>query len=349
MSSNVIQVIDCLWNRPNAVEEYTHLRLYENGVKSHQYKRTFGRGSTGGSTGWKFYLDEKTTWSIEVYSSAHHAPLTRRISMNEEEYERRVLKDENFDKSRSVEADNSSPSKEPVLAYDVKMAFGTITLHIVKPRLSEHLHNINELIMNTPLLQRIEKLEPILDRISRVGDVISVIHPVIRGIMVIDSRHIQELKNTRRMHKEIYALAEDMCHMLDHLEKIKPCMDQQFPGGAGDESLNRVLSKIEAVMKDTCELFSKISEDSRRKRATSFSILSDEQNVKRLQLQTQYVSLKAELGFVLTVDIFVTVKMQNPGTIPKSRSVNNLHREFADPCGVKLKPEVTHIESVCVY
>ncbi|THV03023.1 hypothetical protein K435DRAFT_309613 [Dendrothele bispora CBS 962.96] len=269
MFSNAIEVLDCFWNRPKPVDTYTHLRLYKDGVKSHQYKVTFGRRSKGGSTGWKFRLDQLTTWSIEVYSSAHHAPLTRRISMNEE-HETRILKNEDFDKFRYVEADNLSSSKEPILACDIKMAFGTITLHIVhstQSSLSNRLHNFNEFIANASsnsLLQCVERLEPTLDKISRVGDVIGTIHPVVKGIVVSLQGIYQELKGMTRMHREIFALVDDMCHMLDHLEKIKPCMDQQLPGS--DESLKRVLPKMEAVMKETCELFGRISEDSKRKR-----------------------------------------------------------------------------------
>ncbi|KAK7468995.1 hypothetical protein VKT23_003491 [Stygiomarasmius scandens] len=344
MFSDAFEVTDCFWKRSNIVDAYTHLRLLKNGSKSHSYKVSFGKNSTGGSTGWKFRFDGTTTYSIEAYTSVHHVPFTRRISMNED-YETKIITFDDFEKFRDVKTNESSSSQGSFKECDVKMAFGIITLRVFFPTTSLHdrLHNVSEFIAKAPvsaILQYVERLEPTLDRLSRFGDVISI-HPVVRGIVLSFQGIYQELKGMSKFHKEIYALVEEMCHMVDHLEKIKSCIQMSD----GDEMLKQVLPKMESVMKDTCDLITRLCEDSKKGKVPAS--LSNDQIQRIRRLQTQFCNLKCELDRHLAFDVFIKTRQmaQRLNSLPMP-STDNLRKESADSWSVN--STAFHVEAkVC--
>ncbi|KAK7456458.1 hypothetical protein VKT23_010707 [Stygiomarasmius scandens] len=119
-------IIDCIWHPSNADDFYTHLRLLKNNLKSHHYKTSFGKNTLGGSTQWKFLFDHNTTYSIEIYMSSRNAPGARRVGIVPSKYDFREIRLEDLENSRDIECHNY------VLACDIQMSFGKITIHLLR-------------------------------------------------------------------------------------------------------------------------------------------------------------------------------------------------------------------------
>ncbi|KAK7468994.1 hypothetical protein VKT23_003490 [Stygiomarasmius scandens] len=302
------QVTDCVWRRTKAVDAYTHLRLLKNGWKSHNFKTSFAKHSTGGSTGWQFRFDSATKYSIELYTSSQNIPLTRRIGMDAKEYETKILTLDDFIEVRDIEDPNGPISaSEATIACDIKMALGTITLHIVAPKVSlrDHLNKANMLVTIpvSPILQCIEKLEPVFEPLSTISDVIGDIHPLVKGIVGSFRTIHNVLRGISQLNREIGALLEEMCTMLRHLDKIKSCMKSSEA-----EDLRLILLKMESVMSNTCEFVQNWHENKKRK-GSLLASLSREQTQGIKRLQAQFSEVKSDLDRGLVIDTFVRTRV----------------------------------------
>ncbi|KAF5333018.1 hypothetical protein D9758_015182 [Tetrapyrgos nigripes] len=318
-----VQVTDCIWHQPRPVDAYTHLRLLKNGWKSHSYKTSFAKHSSGGSTGWKFCIDNANTYSIEIYTSSRSCPGTRRLGMNWQEYENRILNPSDLSNFRYVHPSDdespTSPAHESILACDFKTTLGCVTLHIIvpvsSPNLHDHLH-IASTLTTVPvggILCAVEKLEPLFEPFSMAADIASEIHPIVKGIVGSFRAVHHVLKGISQLNKEIYSLLEEMCAMLRHLDKLRSCIKV----GSETEDLRLLLLKMESVMKHTCD-FVQVWHDSKKKKGALLTSLSREQTLGIKKLQAQFLDVKSDLDRGIAVETFVRTRILSDklGSLP---------------------------------
>jgi len=71
-------------------------------------------------------FDHNTTYSIEIYMSSINAPGARRVGIVPSKYDFREIRLEDLENSRDIECHNY------VLACDIQMSFGKITIHLLR-------------------------------------------------------------------------------------------------------------------------------------------------------------------------------------------------------------------------
>ena len=213
------------------MDAYTHLRLLKNGWKSRDFKVSFSKNSTGGSTGWDLcvysndsvssdgltasacsWIDALSTYSIEVYTSARNRSGMRRIAMDWQEYEIKTLLVQDLRNVLSSTAGTCTPSK--VATHELRVGnLGAVTLHIdvcrafhnslhktlthIKvplPTMTDHLDRANSLKKSLPInriLRLIERLEPFLEPLSTIGDVVGEVSAIATHAM-----HVADIVST---------------------------------------------------------------------------------------------------------------------------------------------------------
>ncbi|KIY68221.1 hypothetical protein CYLTODRAFT_453749 [Cylindrobasidium torrendii FP15055 ss-10] len=301
-AGQVFEVTDCEWRRLSATDGYTQLRLLKDGWKSHDFKVCFSKRSLGGSTGWNFNLDVKHVYSIEVYKSSRSQAGLRRLSMDRQEYERRTLTYEDISKAVA-----NAPTPTGLIPYVIEMGnLGQITLHIQKQQqardASHSLRNAALLaggVTASGILARLELLEPILAPLSTMGDIVSEVHPIAKGIVGTFRAIHKVMKSVSELRAEINDLLEEMCIIFRYVDKINSALDKM-----DTDLVRETLAKLDELMRRTCD-FVHAWHAYVQKRGSLLASLSPEQIKGTKNLRTEFVRLQGELNLGMTVDVFL--------------------------------------------
>ncbi|THU76338.1 hypothetical protein K435DRAFT_813491 [Dendrothele bispora CBS 962.96] len=140
---------DFIWDSSREVyaSSDTYLSLLENGLEI--YGTSVGENASGRSTHCKIHINPHTTYFIETFTFITNSSNTKHVATNglkahahgSQVHDSKKLNYENLRKnsypvgctdcSQSTGTYMGLPSDNPVLACDIQMDFGKITLHIV--------------------------------------------------------------------------------------------------------------------------------------------------------------------------------------------------------------------------